>query len=76
MADDKVAAIVIDNGSSMMKCGFAGGETPRTVFPSVVGRPNVFGKIHGTRTHVGKQALMMRGMLTLKYPIEHGIVTT
>jgi actin-related protein len=32
-------ALVFDNGSGMMKAGFAGDEEPRVVFSSVVGRP-------------------------------------
>lgn len=32
-----IPAVVIDNGSSMCKVGFAGEKTPRTVFPAVVG---------------------------------------
>jgi len=39
MADDEVAALVIDNGSGMCKAGFAGDDAPRAVFPSIVGRP-------------------------------------
>lgn len=31
--------IVIDNGSGLLKCGFAGDEKPKSVFPSFVGRP-------------------------------------
>lgn len=31
--------IIIDNGSGMVKAGFAGEEAPRAVFPAVVGRP-------------------------------------
>ena len=34
---DEVQTLVIDNGSSMMKAGFAGSEAPRSVFPSIVG---------------------------------------
>jgi hypothetical protein len=32
-------ALVIDNGSGMVKAGFAGDDAPRAVFPSIVGRP-------------------------------------
>lgn len=32
-------AIVIDNGSGMCKAGFSGEETPRAVFPAIIGRP-------------------------------------
>ena len=38
MADDEVAALVCDNGSGMVKAGFAGDDAPRAVFPSVIGR--------------------------------------
>ena len=30
--------IVIDNGSSTLKAGFAGSESPKFVFPSIVGQ--------------------------------------
>jgi actin-related protein len=31
--------VVIDNGSGMLKAGFAGEEAPSDVFPAIVGRP-------------------------------------
>ena len=31
--------IILDNGSAMMKAGFAGEDAPRAVFPAIVGRP-------------------------------------
>ena len=37
MAECDTKTVVIDNGSGMMKVGFAGDDEP-TVFPSVVGR--------------------------------------
>ena len=30
-------ALVVDNGSGMVKAGFAGDDAPRAVFPSIVG---------------------------------------
>lgn len=36
---DETLAIVIDNGSGMCKAGFSGDETPRAVFPAIIGRP-------------------------------------
>ena len=40
MAEDgEVSALVCDNGSGMVKSGFAGDDAPRAVFPSIVGRP-------------------------------------
>ena len=37
--EDEKLAIVLDNGSGMVKAGFAGDEAPRAVFPSIIGRP-------------------------------------
>ncbi|KAL1561157.1 Actin-97 [Salvia divinorum] len=31
--------LVVDNGTGMVKAGFAGDDDPRAVFPSIVGRP-------------------------------------
>ena len=41
MADigDEIQSVVVDNGSGCVKAGFAGDDAPRSVFPSIVGRP-------------------------------------
>ncbi|KAI6656004.1 actin [Oopsacas minuta] len=70
--------IVVDNGSDTCKAGFAGEYTPRAEFPSTIGRPRMrvlFVGMEQMSSFAGQEAINKRGILSLKYPIEHGIVT-
>ncbi|CAG8837257.1 33011_t:CDS:2 [Gigaspora margarita] len=70
--------VVIDNGSGVIKAGFAGDEIPKCFFPSYVGRPKhvriMAGAVEG-EVFIGKKAQELRGLLKIRYPIEHGIVS-
>ncbi|KAG5630637.1 hypothetical protein H5410_002354 [Solanum commersonii] len=72
-----IRTLVIDNGTKMIKAGFAGEDSPRAVIKSIVVRPRHRGITleRGQRdAYVGDEPLAERGSLVLKYPIEQGIV--
>ena len=80
MGDEDTRNVVCDNGSGMVKAGFSGDDAPRVVFPSIVGRPKASttqAMLGSTQKNnfVGDDAQARRGILSIGYPIEHGIVT-
>lgn len=70
--------VVIDNGSGIIKAGFAGDQIPKCCFPTYIGRPKhvrvMAGALEGD-LFVGPKAEEHRGLLSIHYPMEHGIVT-
>ena len=70
-------AIILDVGSGFTKAGFADEPTPSHVFLSVIGRPKYPPALIGPRYkdyYVGEEALKLRGIMRISYPLEHGIV--
>eukprot|EP00826_Nyctotherus_ovalis_P008956 TRINITY_DN12331_c0_g1_i1.p1 TRINITY_DN12331_c0_g1~~TRINITY_DN12331_c0_g1_i1.p1 ORF type:complete len:380 (+),score=123.02 TRINITY_DN12331_c0_g1_i1:188-1327(+) len=70
-------AIVIDNGTGMIKAGFAGDDAPRSIFPTVVGKPKMPGMLVGLDqkdVYVGEEVKEKKGVVKLEFPIERGLV--
>ncbi|EGG24833.1 hypothetical protein DFA_03078 [Cavenderia fasciculata] len=77
MMMDYCQPLVIDNGSGVMKAGFAGHSSPNVMFPSCIGYsrfPSVILECNQRDSWVGEDAQQRRGVLALKYPLSHGIV--
>ncbi|KAK1170178.1 hypothetical protein AOXY_G6968 [Acipenser oxyrinchus oxyrinchus] len=74
---DYRSPIVLDTGSSLMKAGFADQDLPTTIFPTVIGWPKYKEVMNGRferEAYIGHDAQHMRGVLSLKYPMQHGII--
>ena len=70
---------VVDNGSGQVKAGMAYLPTPSIVLASVVGTPKYRSAmpwiVPNGCEFVGGQALRKQGVLNIRYPIKHGVVT-
>lgn len=69
--------VVIDNGTGVIKAGFAGAEEPKLVFPAFVGRPKHLRVMAGAAEgdiFVGSKANELRGILKLNYPTRSGVI--
>lgn len=74
---EEQTSLVLDNGSGMVKAGFASEDAPRSVFPSLIGRPKhkqIMVAMATKDCYIGDEAQSRRGLCRLTYPIEHGII--
>lgn len=67
--------VVCDNGTGYVKVGFAGTNFPESVFPSMVGRPQLRAEmesLEGTELKdimIGDEAEAVRFALEINYPV-------
>ncbi|KAK8795495.1 hypothetical protein WA158_000152 [Blastocystis sp. Blastoise] len=72
--------IVIDNGTGVIKAGFAEQEKPSCVIPNYIGEAK-YSKLPSMKTDIdedklfGSKAEQYRGVLSLSHPMEHGIIS-
>ncbi|CAF1467837.1 unnamed protein product [Rotaria sordida] len=73
--EDELFPIVIDNGSGTIKAGFPTDDKPRVIFPTVIGRLRYPKTLYETSQYIGGEAIKSKEILSIHYPIEHGIIT-
>eukprot|EP01084_Bolivina_argentea_P047090 86749_1 len=69
--------IVIDNGTTMIKAGFAGDDAPRAAFPCIVKRPRhqtVMVGMTQKDAYIGDEADDRYGILKEHFPMKGGII--
>jgi actin-related protein len=71
------APIIVDIGSAYVKIGFAGDSEPRYMFPTLTGTEKyqtVMLDVSNRNIYVGNDAMKMRGVLSIKRPIQRGSI--
>ncbi len=77
MADSDLLPVVVDNGSGTLKAGIAGDEAPRTIIPTVIGKPknaNIMVGMDQKEYFIGKEVEAKKALLNITHPIKQGIV--
>ncbi|XP_060075292.1 uncharacterized protein LOC132554981 [Ylistrum balloti] len=78
-SDEEDPTIVLDNGSYKVKAGYAGDNSPRSIFRTLVGTPlyqhSMNEGMSRRKCYVGDQVIKNMDALDVRRPIERGIVT-
>ncbi|KAJ5078904.1 actin-7-related [Anaeramoeba ignava] len=70
--------LVIDNGSGMIKAGFAGDDAPRSIFPSISIKPRFYNPLitnEKPKFLGGDEPQINREIMKINYPLENGIIS-
>ena len=75
MSEDEKPAVILDSGTSTLKCGLSGEDAPNVTFASCVGYPKQKALLQGSNKdyYIGEEAQQKRAVLVLKYAKEHGV---
>ena len=69
-------SVVIDNGSYMIRAGFANDEKSFRAFPTTIGRPKYHSSYgYNKKYYIGEEAEEKRIVLKINNPIENGVIT-
>ena len=71
---DEDIAIILDNGSWLIKAAYSGGDTPE-VFPNVLGTPKNSLLVEPKDPYIGDHATIRRVLLKLTRPVKNGQIT-
>jgi actin, other eukaryote len=72
---DYETTMVVDNGSGMLKAGWAGEDLPSVIIPSVIGEPFIQEDPEEEVLYVGEGVAPLAGAVKVRYPLAHGKVT-
>lgn len=78
MEEEIKTVVVLDNGSDTIKAGFAGDDSPRKIFPSMIGytkKSPINLAMDEKSFYVGYEAKERRGRLDIKQPFEDSLVS-
>jgi len=73
MADSELLPVVVDNGSGTLKAGIAGDEAPRTIIPTVIGKPknaNIMVGMDQKEYFIGREVEAKKALLNITHPIK------